>query len=592
MGVHSKFSEQLAPADRNEAARGETRLHAEQVRLSGARAVGWFRSSRATIAGRVRIFAGFFTLLLVFLGAVLTILFAELTARTDESEVFSTRASAASKSAKLLAESRYHASQFAHSGEKADITAAFHGVEQAKRDLAATLDLETEEVVSREKVAWLAAQIEGFEPELRALETSVAINGPGVANDPLVGAIAISGSLLSQIAGEVEEELSVEANEARKSLDLLQRWAALLAALTIMGCIAMAVLGARGLSREVSTSLGAITDAMTDLAAGDRSIAIPGVERQDEVGAMSRALVVFRRSAEKLADMQARARADQAALIRNVAGRFETGMGDVVTNVATASDQLRDTASLLSHSATQTSDCVDEVSQTMSETSLGVTAAAATTDQFAMSIAEIGRQSASSAGLARDARAASENAEARLAELTDAAQQIGSIVELIGSIADHTNLLALNASIEAARGGEAGRGFAVVASEVKALARQTTAATQQVAEHIAGMQRSTRRSADALGQIVDRVRNVEMTATAIAQAVDEQTVSSRALARNLDVAATGVLDIGQGIERIRAMAGDTGTAAHQVLAAATGLRREARTLGDASSEFTNTVLAA
>ena len=220
------------------------------------------------------------------------------------------------------------------------------------------------------------------------------------------------------------------------------------------------------------------------------------------------------------------------------------------------------------------------------------TAAAAASDQFALSIAEIGKQAGNSASVVQDARQSTELADTKMAELAYVAEEISGVVDLIGAIADRTNLLALNASIEAARGGEAGRGFAVVASEVKDLARQTRDATGEVAARIIGMQATSRESVDALAQIGERIREVELTATAIAQAVDEQSVSSRELARNLDLAANGVDNIGSSIAQIAQMARNTGKACEQVLASADTLDLTAHDLDARSREFVESVRAA
>src|SRR3546814_15729718 len=81
-----------------------------------------------------------------------------------------------------------------------------------------------------------------------------------------------------------------------------------------------------------------------------------------------------------------------------------------------------------------------------------------------------------------------DHTNARVEGLAAAAQRIGEVVNLISDIAEQTNLLALNATIEAARAGEAGKGFAVVASEVKNLATQTAKATGQIGKQIGAMQ--------------------------------------------------------------------------------------------------------
>ncbi|HAG37720.1 MAG TPA: hypothetical protein DCL34_13055, partial [Erythrobacter sp.] len=578
------------------ASKGHPRLWGERAATSQAEGrngiLHRYGFVRTSIAGKVRVFTISFTAILVLLGVILGGAQAALTARSDQAGASASRAMAAAQLATSIAESRYFASRFAASGDAEVIRSAFTTLEQAHAEVEATIALKGGDAASREQMEWLVTQVEGFRPELRALQSSIDAHGPSATGDALANAIDISGDQLAQQSADIEAALIAQSDAAQQSLETLKTWTMVIALTLIAGCIALVHLGAKALSEQVSDSLGEITSAMTSLAGGDRSIAIPGTGREDEIGEMARALVVFRESADALADLQRKAREEQNAVLRRLVDNFRGGVGEVAVSVAQASRELQSTSTDMAGAATQTIGFVEQVSRDMAETQIGVTAAAAASDQFALSIAEIGKQAGNSASVVQDARQSTELADTKMAELAYVAEEIGGVVDLIGAIADRTNLLALNASIEAARGGEAGRGFAVVASEVKDLARQTRDATGEVAARIIGMQATSRESVDALAQIGERIREVELTATAIAQAVDEQSVSSRELARNLDLAANGVDNIGSSIAQIAQMARNTGKACEQVLASADTLDLTAHDLDARSREFVESVRAA
>ncbi len=355
----------------------------------------------------------------------------------------------------------------------------------------------------------------------------------------------------------------------------------------------------QALKTDIIRTCRQLLDCMRRISAGDHNVVVPYRNRIDEYGEISIEIEHLRLAGVKLLELsrerseqakvelekQARrqaereeAQSEREQMLRDMADQFEKTVGEVANGVAAASSQLQSTSKAMERTANAASERTSDVAKSMEEANTGASAAAAASDEFAMSIGEISRQAASSAEMARKASNSVVEADTTISALSESANQVGEIVELIQSIAQRTNLLALNASIEAARGGEAGRGFAVVASEVKELAMQTSRATEQISEQISAMQGTTGASVKVLRTIASEVHELETTAVSIASAVDQQSVAGRDLAHSVELAATGTENVASHIADVRELSLSTGAAASQVLSSADTLEGQASKL--------------
>jgi methyl-accepting chemotaxis protein len=388
----------------------------------------------------------------------------------------------------------------------------------------------------------------------------------------------------------VERASSAAASRAQSS-----RIALGLGVFVVLALIGSAVFGSLNIARPIRR----IGEVLLELANGNKAVDVPYAARGDEVGDAARAAQTFKENILRIEKMEAeqreteqRAATERKAGMHRLADEFQAAVGGIIDTVSTASSGMETAANTLSKTAEQTQELSGAVAAASEQASANVQSVASATEEMSSSVNEISRQVHESSRIAAEAVKQAEKTDARINELSQAAGRIGDVVKLITAIAEQTNLLALNATIEAARAGEAGRGFAVVASEVKQLASQTAKATEEIGAQIAGMQTATQDSVAAIKEIGGTIGRISEIASTIATSVEEQGAATQEIARNVGEAAKGTGQVATSITDVNRGAAETGSASAQVLASAQSLSAESHHLRAEVDKFLSTVRAA
>ena len=370
----------------------------------------------------------------------------------------------------------------------------------------------------------------GIQPEIWFKTITAKINAMKEVED-----------LLAKNMGEKADEL---ASAARKSLIFSVIFSSVATFITLFFSFFI-MLG-------ITSPLKAIVGMLKDVAEGEGDLTKLNADRKDEIGEVS---LWFNRFVDNIQSIISQVAgtttqvASSSGLLQDTADQIATAAEEVAgqsVTVATASEEMSATSNDISRNCSLAA----EISSRAGDTARGGAQVVQETLQGMHCIAESVQESART-----------------VESLGQRSDQIGAIVGTIEDIADQTNLLALNAAIEAARAGEQGRGFAVVADEVRALADRTTKATREIGLMIKAIQsetsgavasmkngvcevekgmESSRRSGEALDDILNAINDVTVQVHQIATAAEEQTATTTEISHNINQITEVVSETAQG----------------------------------------------
>lgn len=270
------------------------------------------------------------------------------------------------------------------------------------------------------------------------------------------------------------------------------------------------------------------------------------------------------------------------AHLEELAKKFHSSVTESLTR---ATSELGAAARQIQVSAETTVDQGRAVDASARSAHQNVESIAAALEEVSRSVIEIRAQTERSTQVAADAVAKTREIDRVMKALTDAVARIDNGVALINDIAERTNILAINASIEAARAGNVGRGFAVVATEVRNLASQTVDATQAISSQIQALKTATRENQTAVSGIVGVIGTIDKTTASIAGAVDEQGTVTEDTAREAQKAAEQSIAVTEVIAVVTQSALETGQVAQGLEGVLKRMAAEFEALNREADEF-------
>lgn len=370
------------------------------------------------------------------------------------------------------------------------------------------------------------------------------------------------------------------------------------------------------LTRNISLPISRIAEASTQIAVGDLSADLPVEDRADEVGVLAVAFNAMMESLRGMANtareisngnlqVKVTAHSDKDVLgnaFRIMVQTLKQVMGDLSEGanvLASASGEIVATTSQVASGASETATAVAETTSTVEEvkrTAELSSEKARNVSETAQKAVEVSRGGTRAVELSiagvEGVRKQVDALAQSIVKLSEQSQAIGEIIETVNDLSEQSNLLAVNASIEAAKAGEQGKGFSVVAQEIRNLAEQSKAATSQVRKILGDIQKATTESVLAAEQGskaveagAQQTREAGESIAVLAKSIEEAAQAARQIAASSQQQQAGMDQVAQAMENIREASTQNVTATKQAESSAQNLSQLGERLKNVVSNY-------
>ena len=448
-----------------------------------------------------------------------------------------------------------------------DINADFRDIQRNFKELAERPDLSASE-----------------KTDLNALQAKLA-QYQSTAKDVLdVG--STDPAMATMMLGQTDDRFTSIENDIRKilttitaqsdaivaNLSAATRIETLSLAIGLLICLAFSIAAIVFIARSIVRPITSITNVMQKLSTGDTEVKLDYRGRGDEIGKMIEAIEIFRKNALEIQAMQlSRREADEQRAAKRreemtaLAEEFEGSVKHIAGQLVEAVTAVKSNAEVMAKAAEDTRTKSGATVEAVVNTRENVETVAQAASELSRTIDELARRTNDVFKLTNDTAKQSESASAELAKLAGSVEQILPITDLIQGIAQQTNLLALTATIGAARAGVAGKGFAVVASEVKSLAQQSGKATDEIARKISAVRETCATVVSTISHIIDSIKNLNVFATEISTGIRQQSAETAGIFASAQSAADSSRAVAANIVDLNGHADATYAASSEVL---------------------------